>query len=515
METDVLIVGAGPTGLMLAYWLRRLGVHPLVIDKKSGLSCESRALGVQARTLETYDALGLIDRVLDEGIRATGVNFQIKQRRKGQIKLQEVGRGLSPYPYMLVMSQDKTEQLLLDHYLELGGEIRWQTSLETLQQDESGANVSLLAADGTTETLHCQYICGCDGASSAVRHALKVDFQGGTYEQRFFVADVLGTVRQDAGEVSLWLDDHSFLGFFPMPGLDHHRIVGLIPPDLSKQADLTFEKLRPSVERFSDMRVRQTFWFSTYSVHHRVAATFRQGRVFLAGDAGHIHSPAGAQGMNTGLMDASNLAWKLAAVLNGSADARLLASYEPERLPFARLLVNTTDRLFSNATTSSSLVRLLRPILIPTMLLTSSWFPALRRTIFGLISQTRITYYESPINQGTAGKLRAGKRLPWVKWSDGQSNYESLRLLKPQIQVYGTLSPAIEDFVSQHPELPLIRLPWTPEAAHAGFLDGAFYFVRPDGYLAYVASPFQPAAFQAFLHDTWGWQVAQTPQMSF
>jgi FAD binding domain len=280
--------------------------------------------------------------------------------------------------------------------------------------------------------------------------------------------------------------------------------------------DLTFEDIRPEIERDSDMRVTETFWLSTYHVHHRVANAFRRSRVFLLGDAGHIHSLAGGQGMNTGLMDATNLGWKLAAVVKGEADERLLASYEPERVPFARLLVNTTDRVFAAATTSSPWVRLLRSVIVPTMFTMITWLPQVRRALFGLISQTRVNYHDSPISRGAAGGVQAGDRLPWVKWSedvnkDG-SNYDSLRILSPQMQVYGGVSPEVEAWASQHSEFPLTRLPWTFEAARAGFQCGACYFLRPEGYVAYASAHFNKEEFLAFLWDAWGWRGARANQ---
>jgi 2-polyprenyl-6-methoxyphenol hydroxylase-like FAD-dependent oxidoreductase len=506
MNTDVLIVGAGPTGLMLACWLERLGIHPLVIDKKEGIARESRALAVQARTLETYDLLGIVERALPQGIRVAAVNVLLKQHRVGRIKLGEIGSGLSPYPYLFVMGQDKTEHLLLEHYLAQGGQVQWETSLGGLKQNDEEVSAELHHADGHVETVRVQYVCGCDGAGSAVRQTLGIDFTGGTYSQRFFVADVQGSFHKVEGELSIWLGNQGFLGFFPMPGQDHYRIVGIVPPHLVDRPELAFEDIRPEVERYSDMRVTEMFWLSTYNVHHRVAQAFRCGRVFLLGDAGHLHSPVGGQGMNTGLMDATNLGWKVAAVLKGEADERLLASYEPERLPFAHLLVNTTDRVFSAVATSSLWVRLLRSVVVPAVFTMIARLPQVRRSLFGLISQTRINYHDSPVSRGAVGNIRAGDRLPWVKWGKDGSNYDSLRILSPQIQVYGAVSPEVELLASQHPEFPLTRLPWTPEAARVGFQSGACYFLRPDGYVAYVSANFNKEEFLAFLRDAWGWR---------
>ena len=250
MSADVLIVGAGPTGLMLACWLARLGIHPLVIDKKEDLTRESRALAVQARTLETYDTLGIVEQALPQGVRVAAVNILLKQHRVGRIKLGEIGRGISPYPDLFVMGQDKTEQLLLEHYREQGGEVRWETTLGELKQDAEGVSAQLCSPAGQAETVRARYVCGCDGAGSSVRQALGIEFAGGTYAQRFFVADVRGSGRLAKNELSICFSK-GFLGFFPMLGQDHYRIVGIVPPSLLDRQDLTFEDIRSDIERES------------------------------------------------------------------------------------------------------------------------------------------------------------------------------------------------------------------------------------------------------------------------
>ena len=190
---------------------------------KEGLTRESRALAVQARTLETYDLLGMVERALPQGMRVAAVNVLLRQHRVGRITLGEVGLSLSPYPYLFVMGQDKTEHLLLEHYQEQGGQVRWQTELLGLKQDEEGVSAQLRRPRGQVETVHVQYLCGCDGANSAVRRAVGIDFAGGTYTRRFFVADVAGAFRTVEGERSIWLGKQGFPGFFPMAGQDHYR----------------------------------------------------------------------------------------------------------------------------------------------------------------------------------------------------------------------------------------------------------------------------------------------------
>lgn len=506
MDTDVLIVGAGPTGLMLAYWLARLGIQPLVIDKKEGPTRESRAIGVQARTLETYDMLGIVEHALPQGVMVTRFDMLINQRAEGHIKFGDLGKGFSPYPYFFAMGQNKTERLLLQQFTEAGGMVRWGTTLGDLSPTDEGVCVELHSASGQSETVQARYVCGCDGASSQVRHALGIGFPGETYAQRYFVTDVQDATLQTEGEVRVSIGEGLFYGIFPMPGKNHYRIIAFIPPDLLDKPDLTFEDVRPYVERDTKIRATDTFWFATYNSHHRMAERFRCERVFLLGDAAHIHSPAGGQGMNTGLMDATNLGWKLAAVLKGEADERLLGSYEPERMAFARQLLATTDQAFTVVTSPRPAFRVFRSVIAPTLLPVLFRSPQVRRLFFFLVSQTRVHYRKMPISRGAAGRVHAGDRLPWVQWSGGGSNYDALRTLKPHVQVYGTVSPEVERFARQHPEFPLRRFSFTPEAARAGLRAGAFYLLRPDGYVAYAASRFSSEEFLAFLRDAWGWR---------
>jgi 2-polyprenyl-6-methoxyphenol hydroxylase-like FAD-dependent oxidoreductase len=509
MDTDVLIVGAGPTGLMLACWLEHLGIRPLVIDKKQALTeTQSRALIVQARTLETYDMLGIVERALQQGIPETMIRLLVNQRRAATIKTKDAGQGLSPYPYLFIMGQDRTEQLLLQHFTELGGQVRWETTLGELSPDDEGVRAELRHADGHSEMVRARYVCGCDGASSQVRHSLGIEFPGGTYTQRFFLADVQGPARENEGEINICVDEKFFHAIVPMPGLNRYRIIGYIAPSLLDKPDLTYEDVRPYVESSSGLHVTETFWFSTYDSHHRMAGAFRWGRIFLLGDAAHIHSPIGGQGMNTGLMDATNLGWKLAAVIRGQANERLLDSYEPERMAFARLLIKTTDRLFSLVTSPSAGSDLFRSIVMSPLSSLVFQLPQVRRLFFALISQTRINYRESPISRGAAGRVHAGDRLPWVQWREGGSNYDALRTLKPHLQVYGAVSSEVEAFAREYPQFSLTHFPFTAEAARAGLQDGACYLLRPDGYVAYATSRFSQEDLLTFLRNVWGWQEA-------
>ena len=490
-EAEVLIAGAGPTGLMLALWLTRLGVRVRVVDPKPGPTRETRAIAVQARTLEFYDQLGLGEETLARGRDFAELSVWTKGQRRATIDLYGLGVSSTPHPNLYILTQDQNEAMLLSHLEALGGGVDWQTELSDFVQDEGGVTATLSRA-GQRETLRAAYLAGCDGAGSAVRHRLGVPLSGGTYPQRFFVADVTATGPLRADDVNVSLDDDQFLAFFPMPGLHHHRIVGQVPPEAGES--VTFETVRPQVNKSRIADVEAVHWFSTYRVHHRVAEQFQIGRVFLLGDAAHVHSPVGGQGMNTGLGDAVNLAWKLAQAVRG--DPAALATYGPERRPFAVSLVNTTDRVFSGVVSPSPLARSIRNELMPTLLSVVTRPSAVRQFAFLTLSQLRIHYPGSPLSVGRAGKIRGGDRLPWVMTGRG-SNFEALKTLDWQAHVYGAPPPELLAWCAGR-EVPLHVFAFDEAAHRAGLQEDAFYLVRPDGYIGLAAPEFERREIEAY-----------------
>ncbi|MFK7601497.1 FAD-dependent monooxygenase [Deinococcus sp. SM5_A1] len=494
--TEVLIAGAGPTGLLLALWLTRLEVRVRIVDPKSGPTTESRAIAVQARTLEFYDQLGLGREALARGRHATGLRLWTGGRARAGVDLRGAGAGLTPHPGLFILTQDQNEALLLAHLTALGGAVEWQTELTDLRQDADGVTATL-ERDGHFKTVWAAYLAGCDGAGSVVRHRLGVSLSGGTYPQRFYVADVTarGLLSQDRVNVSL--DDDQFLAFFPMPGKDHWRVVGQVPAGAVKE--VTFETVRPQINSQRVAQILAVHWFSSYHVHHRVAEQFQVGRTFLLGDAAHVHSPVGGQGMNTGLGDAANLAWKLAQALRGAAP-ELLATYGPERRPFAVSLVNTTDRVFSGVVDPSPLARTVRTRVIPAVLGILTRPAAVRRLAFLRLSQLLIHYPHSPLSVGSAGQVRGGDRLPWVLTERG-SNFGALQLLNWQVHIYGTPSPELLAWCTVR-EIPLHVFAFSAVAERVGLLQDAFYLIRPDGYVGLAASQFNPRAADAYA-DCW------------
>jgi 2-polyprenyl-6-methoxyphenol hydroxylase-like FAD-dependent oxidoreductase len=487
-DAQVLIAGAGPTGLVLALWLTRLGVTVRIIDKTAEPGTTSRALAVSARTLELYRQLGMADPLVEGGVKVPAANFWVQGAKVARLPLSRMGEGLTPFPFALIFPQDAHERLLIERLEALGVRVERRTELVRFDQQGDGVRATLRHADGSDEDREASYIAGCDGAHSTVREALGIGFPGGTYSDIFFVADVEGSGPATNSEIHVDLGRSDFLAVFPLKGTGRVRLVGTVLERPAEEHDrLTFDDVRDRVTGHLKFTIDQVNWFSTYHVHHRVAARFREGRAFLLGDAAHIHSPVGGQGMNTGIGDAVNLAWKLADVLNGGAADRLLETYEPERIGFARRLVATTDRVFSLVTDQGPIAWRVRTRLVPPVAHLLFRLTAVRRFLFRTVSQTGVNYHESPLSEGAAGPVRGGDRLPWVETGPNEDNFAPLTALAWQAHVYGEPRPGVAEACAEL-GLSLHRFAWRPEMRRSGLTRGALYLVRPDGYVA-LADP--------------------------
>lgn len=488
-DTQVLIVGAGPTGLVLALWLTRVGVRVRIIDKAAEPGTASRALVVHARTLEFYRQLGIADDVLRRGLPFTAANLWARGRRAAHIDFGAMGKGLSPFPYLVIFPQDLHERLLIERLAEAGVRVERPTELLDFE-DVQGSRVRarLRTADGREEICEAEYLAGCDGARSRVRDVLNIGFPGGTYNRMFYVADIQGTGPVINGELNLALDTADFLAVFPLAASGQSRLIGTVRTDAIAEGEtLGWDDVNTDALRRLRVNVERINWFSTYRVHHRVANSFRVGRAFLLGDAGHIHSPVGGQGMNTGIGDAVNLAWKLAAVLRSRADAKILDTYEPERIAFARRLVATTDRAFTFVTSGGRLARTVRlniaPRVLPPVFRTST----VRRFMFRTISQIAINYRGSWLSDGRAGRIEAGDRMPWIRVSaHGEAdNFAPLKALDWQVHVYGHATPHTIATCERR-RLALHQFAYNADADRAGLKRDALYLLRPDGYVGFA-----------------------------
>jgi 2-polyprenyl-6-methoxyphenol hydroxylase-like FAD-dependent oxidoreductase len=499
-HSDVLIVGAGPTGLVLSLWLSKVGVKPRIIDKTSEPGTTSPALAVHARTLELYRQLDLVDAVIESGHKVPAVNLWVGGNREARVSFKDVGADITPYPFLHIFPQDEHERLLIARLEAMGIAVERRTELIGYSDEGDRIVARLRGASGGEERCEAGYIAGCDGAHSLVRQTMSTGFPGGTYQQIFYVADVETSGPPLDGELHVDLDETDFLAIFPLAGEGRARLIGTVRDERAEHPEaLKFGDVSSRAIDHLKVRVGKVNWFSTYRVHHRVTEHFRKGRAFLLGDAAHIHSPAGGQGMNTGIGDAINLAWKWAAVLGGRAPETLLDSYEPERIAFARRLVNTTDRVFTLATAEGRIADLIRTRLVPVLFPAAAKFEALREWMFRTVSQVTINYRHSPLSAGSAGDLHGGDRLPWVP-VEGTDNYCPLAAATWQAHVYGVASPELVGWCQRH-GLPLQVFAWRPHYGEAGFARDAVYLLRPDTYIALAEKSASPDALRRYFAD--------------
>jgi 2-polyprenyl-6-methoxyphenol hydroxylase-like FAD-dependent oxidoreductase len=421
-HTQVLIVGAGPSGLMMAAQLLRYGIQPIIIDSKDGPTTHSKALAVQARSLEIYRQMGIADTAVADGAQTRGIVFNRDGKQQASLSLSSIGDGLTPFPYILMYPQSKNERLLLDYLTVNCCPIYWNTTLTSLTQKTHSVKVSLKTAN-TEFDLDCYWVVGADGAHSMVRKQTGQSFSGDTYANSFYLIDAQLDAPGLTGDyLNMFLDTNNFCGFFPMPDKDTYRILGNLPDQFNGQDMLTAEQLLPYINTITKKRIKitQENLLTTYKLHHRIADNFRAGRCFLIGDAAHIHSPVGGQGMNTGLQDGYNLAWKLAGVINNQLKPCILDSYAKERMPVAKTLLKTTDATFNVIISRNIFISLFKKAALFRLLNTLWKSDALKTMFFKKVSQIDINYRDSKINLhlSKSTKIKAGDRLPYLRVYD-------------------------------------------------------------------------------------------------
>ena len=367
-HTDVLVVGAGPVGLMMAGELARHGIKPRIIEKAPAPSDKSKAFGIHARTMEIFENLGIVERFLKEGNICNGLNFYDEGKELAEIDLSHIE---SKYPFVLILAQSITERLLAEHLYSFGIEVERETELIGFEQSSEEVTARVKRKDGGEELINCAYLVGCDGAHSTTRHLLKLDFKGDPYPNYWLLADCDIKWQYPKQRLAFFIHPKGSIAYFPFVG-DRGRLIFELP-----HAGEDVEQSEPTIEdvkRLADERgleyesIDNPVWVTYFKIHHRIVNRYNIGRVFIAGDAAHILSPVGGQGMNTGIGDAVNLAWKLASVLHGWAAASLLDTYEPERIAFARRLVATTDRAFTIVTSRGRIARWVRVGVVPRVL---------------------------------------------------------------------------------------------------------------------------------------------------
>ena len=343
-KVDVLVVGAGPTGLLLASELARRGVGVRLIERRTSPAKHSRALAVLPRTMEMMDQLGLANAFINPSHQAKGICFYGRDRKEAFRS--SMGDLPSEFPFFLLLPQTETENILMNHARKAGVEIERGVSFLSMVQQRQRVLATLERMDGATEEIIASYVVGCDGSHSSVRQATGLEFQGGGYDQSWLLADVV----LDPGLDRNWL--HGFTSidgpifFFPLPK-NIWRIVLLRKRGASATIEVSMDEIVETLEKnhLGHLRARDPSWLAGFGIQHRRTVHMRMGRVFLCGDAAHVHSPAGGQGMNTGLGDAFNLGWKLVSVIKGKAKEDLLDSFEAERMPVIDGIMRMTDQV--------------------------------------------------------------------------------------------------------------------------------------------------------------------------
>jgi 2-polyprenyl-6-methoxyphenol hydroxylase-like FAD-dependent oxidoreductase len=511
---DVLIVGAGPTGLVLAAQLAAHGVRPRLVDRATDRVHESRALAIQPRTLEVLAGLGVTGRLVAAGNRAVQLRMHVRHRVLSA-PLFDLGLDDTVFPYLLFLSQAETERILVEHLASAGVTVERGVELVGLDVAADAAVARLRHRDGREERVPARYVAGCDGAHSAVRRLTGIGFAGGAYPQTFILADAEAEGIEH-GAAHAFLAERGALLFFPLGWPATWRLLAMrpstdpTPPDapvgLDEVQSLTDAYTRGSV------RLHDPVWMTNFRLHHRAAAHYRVGPVFLAGDAAHIHSPAGGQGMNTGIQDAVNLGWKLAHTLCGVSDATLLETYEPEREPVGRLVLRLTDRAFTIATSTSPVVRYARTRIAPVLLPLALKAKAGRALAFRTVAELGIRYRHSALSVDGANSPRrgprAGDRLPdatIVRGEQPSSLHDLVAAPGWHLLLCGPPNAwppeigQLGDGYSGHPltvhHLTAVRasgVPYDPDGSALHRLGlkrqgQALYLVRPDGHIGFRA----------------------------
>jgi 2-polyprenyl-6-methoxyphenol hydroxylase-like FAD-dependent oxidoreductase len=489
IKTQVIIVGAGPTGLSMATQLLRLNIDFIIIEEKAGTTDLSKAIVVQARTLEIFQELGLADKAINEGRITIALSLFHKGKKRAALNINGLGKGLSHFPFALSLEQSKTERLLADYLSEHGKNIQWNTELIRFEQSDNAVTV-YCKNGGQEQKIEAAYLVGCDGAGSIIRHQLGFTFEGTTKPKLFYVADVMvksAVINKD--ELYMYMIRKGFVLFFPMEGAGHYRIVGVLPDVKDFDRQFEFSDIEPKIREniVSPVDFEALHWFSTYKVHSRKANAFIKGRCFIAGDAAHIHTPAGGQGMNTGIQDAYNLAWKIAYTLRGELKTEVLNTYNTERTQNAKHLLQSTDRMFDIMSGINSFWNFLRMNFFPTLLRWITKSQYVKKQIFPLLSQIGIAYPNSYLTmKSSIGKVKAGDRMHYFVFSDGSQIFSYLTAPVIKLVHFGdTNKRPFCDFSGIKITITTLSFQEVPKALF-GNEENFYILLRPDNHISYI-----------------------------
>lgn len=516
-HTDILINGAGPTGLMMACLLAMHKVSFRIIDKKLHRENYSGAMIIHSRTLEAFHQMGIARRFLKEGVIARSINIQFNGKKHIHINVADFGNGWSLFPYFLLIEQSKTEKILKEFLAGFGHKIEEGTMLLSFKQKKGVVTSVLKNPAGAGEIVNSRFLIGAGGSTSIVRRQLRIPFYGITHRELLFVNDSLSDLPPLQAEMLFSFSGKHALGFFPLPG-NRWRIDGIIPSEV-KNARVDFEFVNNYLQsRNLNLNLHSSTWFSVFHSHSRIAPVFKHHHCFLAGDAAHVNSPVGAQGMNTGLQDAFNLAWKLAFFLRNKATAKILETYHEERYPVALKTVKTTDKFYSWLTSSNSAMALVRLYVLPLFLhlfvFLTMHVKSIRKFVFMSVSGTGINYRKSALSADFSRKMfdRApapGDRLPCIQYFIGSQNFnfqEKISYTSYNLLVFGVkeLPDKMKKVTDKYGHLLKIEIipayPGTEDVYRQMVVrHHACYLVRPDMYIAWRSNNFDIKGLERYL----------------
>jgi 2-polyprenyl-6-methoxyphenol hydroxylase-like FAD-dependent oxidoreductase len=526
----VLIVGAGPTGLTLACELARHGVASRLIDRRAVHVDRTRAADVQPRTLEIFHDLGIADGVMARGRPITAMTIYDSPKRLARLAYAADG---SRYPFAVALPQTETEEILEQRLRELGGEVERGVRLRTLAQTGDKVTVTMTGPDGDSEAADYDWVVGCDGAASTVRHELDIEFDARGNNRGFVTCDVTTDLNLPSGDISLFLSEHGYLMVLPLPPDHRVRLIADTEPPTARPDSIAALEALAEKQLGASVVFRDTGMVATYHVQHRLASAFQIGRVFLAGDAAHTFNPVGGHGMNQGVQDAHNLGWKLALVVRGIASPELLGTYASERRNAARIFTREMDftarlKLSYLAAESEEYDRLMDFAVMA---------PPLRRSVLDAALQPQNSYrtgafvrdvvasgFESPSG------VTAGTRAPDVSFGDHGRLHDLLRGPEHTLLLFGgakaspSAAPAPPSLVGLAnevqkgwPELVKVYVVvtgdgpvdgWPGEAVRdaSGTLHSRYgadlpcgYLVRPDGHIGFRCLPLSAGALRDHL----------------
>ncbi len=431
---EVLIAGAGPTGLMMACQLSLFNIRLRIIDMKVSPSSYSGAMVIHARTMEIFQQIGLAEKMLEQGTVVNGLSVYFNGKKSGHLNLKGTGSSLSKFPFMLLLEQSKTEGLLIEFLRQKGIGVEWDTELVSMEQQEQGVEAELILPVGDREKVKAEYLVAADGGKSTIRSLLKIPFEGKTHHSALSVMECDSDIISPSNELLFSFSRQATTGFFPL-SKGNWRIDAAFQR-IRTGSGLSFNAVQKNFNRNTRLNanVRNPEWFTVFHSHGKYARFYRINRCFLAGDAAHLFTPVGGQGMNTGLQDAHNLAWKMAMVIKGKILPETLDTYQTERKPVAIRTCRSSDRFFKLAASGGLVYKLFRSYLLAPLL--GVFFKLMKvkpisESIFKRISGTGISYPENFLNfDGSENILatapRPGERIPYFKYVDTDGNEVSI-----------------------------------------------------------------------------------------